>query len=139
MAVAEDFLDGTLEAMEAFAAGVAFVAFHDRGPLMRGHGSGAGIGEQVDQNVGGGKKEQVVVSGFEQLFPFFAGGPVNAFDAEWFDDGFDGHDYGSSSPFRRRKLSRYAGQYRNAPGILGRRFSHPNGRPASLRNLFAWW
>ena len=49
--VTEDFLDGVLEAVEAAAAGVAFVAFHDGGPLMRGHGPGAGVGEQVDQDI----------------------------------------------------------------------------------------
>ena len=65
--VAEDFLDGIFEAVEAAAAGVAFVAFHDGGPLVRGHGAGAGIGEQVDQDIVGGQKEQVVVRGFEQL------------------------------------------------------------------------
>src|SRR5579864_968193 len=51
MAVAKDFLDGALEMVEAAAAGVAFVAFHDRGPLVRGHGSGAGVSEQVDQDI----------------------------------------------------------------------------------------
>ena len=65
--VAEDVLDGILEAVEAAAAGVAFVAFHDGGPLVRGHGAGAGVGEQVDQDIVGGEEEQVVVGGFEQL------------------------------------------------------------------------
>src|ERR1019366_5385276 len=36
-----------LEAEEAFAAGVGFVAAHHGGPLFGGHGAGAGIGEQV--------------------------------------------------------------------------------------------
>jgi hypothetical protein len=62
--VAEDFLNGRLKAIEAAAAGIAFVAFHDGGPLMRGHGSGAGIGEQVDEDIVCGEKEQVVVRGF---------------------------------------------------------------------------
>ena len=92
--VAEDILNGILEAVEAAAAGVAFVAFHDGGPLVRGHGAGAGVGEQVDQDIVGGEKEEVVVGGFEQLLALLARGPAkgfDAFDAEGFDDGFDGH------------------------------------------------
>ena len=94
VAVAEDFLDGILEAVEAAAAGVAFVAFHDGGPLVGGHGSGAGVGEQIDEDIVGGEKEEIVVGGFEELLALLAGGPVegfDAFDAEGFDDGFDGH------------------------------------------------
>jgi hypothetical protein len=55
--VTEDILDGTFEMVEAAATGVAFIAFHDRGPLVRGHGSGAGVGEQVDQDIVRGEKE----------------------------------------------------------------------------------
>ena len=94
VAVAEDVLDGILEAVEAAAAGVAFVAFHDGGPLVGGHGSGAGVGEQVDEDIVGGEQEKVVVGGFEKLLALFAGGPADGFDAldaEGFDDGFDGH------------------------------------------------
>ena len=94
VAVAEDFLDGILEAVEAAAARVAFVAFHDGGPLMRGHGTGAGVGEKVDEDIVGGEEEEIVVRGLEELFALCAGGPVegfDAFDAERFDDGFYGH------------------------------------------------
>src|ERR1700688_1475979 len=42
--VSEDILDGGAESFEAAAAGVTLVAFHDGGPLVGGHGSGAGIG-----------------------------------------------------------------------------------------------
>ena len=52
--VAKDVLDGIFEAVEAAAAGVAFVAFHDGRPLVGGHGAGAGVGEQVDQDIVGG-------------------------------------------------------------------------------------
>ena len=55
--VAEDILNGILEAIEAAAAGVAFVAFHDGGPLVGGHGAGAGVGEQVDEDIVGGEQE----------------------------------------------------------------------------------
>ena len=85
-----------LKRVEAAAAGVAFVAFHDRGPLVRGHGAGAGIGEQVDQDIVGGQQEQVVVRGVEQLLALGAGCPAQGFDAldaEGFDDGFDGHGH----------------------------------------------
>ena len=94
VAVAEDILNRIPEAVEAAAAGVAFVALHDRGPLVRGHGSGAGVGEEVDEDIVGRQEEEVVVGGFEELLALWAGGPVkrfDAFDAEGFDDGFDGH------------------------------------------------
>ena len=53
--VAENILNGVLEAVEAAAARVTLVPLHDRGPLVRGHGSGAGVGEQVDQDIVGRK------------------------------------------------------------------------------------
>ena len=88
--VAEDVLHGVAEAIEAAAAGVALVAFHDGGPLVRGHGAGAGVGEQVDEDIVGGQQKQVVVRGAEQLLALGAGGPANgldALDAEGLDDG----------------------------------------------------
>ena len=57
VAVAKNILHRILEAIETLAAGVTFVAFHDGGPLVRGHGSSAGVGEQVDEDVVGGKKK----------------------------------------------------------------------------------
>ena len=51
--IAEDVLDGVAEVIEASAAGVALVAFHDGRPLMGGHGAGAGVGQQVDEHVVG--------------------------------------------------------------------------------------
>ena len=65
--VAEDVLDGVAETIEAAAAGVALVAFHDRRPLMRGHGAGAGVGEQIDEHIVGWKQEEVVVRGAQKL------------------------------------------------------------------------
>ena len=94
--VAEDVLDGVAEADEAAAAGVALVAFHDRGPLVRGHGAGAGVGEQVDEDVVGREQEQVVVRGAEEFFALGAGGPadgLDGLDAEGLDDGADGHGF----------------------------------------------
>ena len=64
--VAEDVLNGRFEVIEALAAGVAFVAFHDGGPLMGGHGACAGVGEEVDEDVFSGHEEEVVVRGFEK-------------------------------------------------------------------------
>ena len=92
--VAGDVLHRVAEAVEAAAAGVAFVALHDRRPLVRGHGAGAGVGEQVDQHVVGAQQEKIVVRVAEQLLPLLAGGPADGFDAldaEGFDDGL-GHD-----------------------------------------------
>ncbi len=99
------------EAIEAAAAGVAFVALHDGGPLMGGHGAGAGIGEQVDEHVVGGQEKQVVVRGLEKSFALGAGGPANGldtFDAERLDDGLGDHEgsfgaRGSESDSRTRR------------------------------------
>jgi hypothetical protein len=87
--VPEDVLHGVAELIEAAAAGVAFVAFHNGRPLVGGHGSGAGIGEQVDEDIVGGEEKKIVAGGAEQLLALHAGGPANrfdAFDAERFDD-----------------------------------------------------
>ena len=62
--VADDVLDGVAETVEAAAAGVALVAFHDGGPLMGGHGAGAGVGEEIDEYIVGVEEEEVVVGGF---------------------------------------------------------------------------
>ena len=98
--VAEDVLHGIAEAVEAAAAGVALVAFHDGGPLMRGHGAGAGVGQQVDEDVVGREQKQVVVRGAQQMLALFAGGPadgLNALDAERLDDGLDGHVFSAAA------------------------------------------
>ena len=60
VAEAGELVDHALEAEEALAAGVGFVAAHHRRPLFGGHGAGAGIGEQIDQDVAGVDEEQVV-------------------------------------------------------------------------------
>ena len=52
------------ETARSSAARVALVAPHHRRPLLGGHGAGAGVGQQVDQHVIGGQKEQVVVRRF---------------------------------------------------------------------------
>ena len=88
--VAEDILNGSAELLEAAAAGITLVAFHHGGPLVGGHGASAGIGEQVDEDIVGGQKKEVVVRGAEQLLALRAGRPVNgldALDAKGFDDG----------------------------------------------------
>ncbi len=105
VAVAEDVLDRVAEVVEAAAAGVALVAFHDGGPLMSRHGAGAGVGEQVDEHIVGRQEEQVVVGGTQQLFTLRAGGPadrLDALDAERLDDGFGGH--GGSQIIRRPQI-----------------------------------
>jgi hypothetical protein len=80
--------------VEAFASGVRLVALHDACPLVGGHGAGAGVGEQVDEDVVGFKQEEVVMRGAKELFTLGAGGPANGFDgldAEGLDDGFCRH------------------------------------------------
>ena len=65
VAEAGEIVDHALQAEEALAAGVGFVAAHHGGPLLGGHGAGAGIGEQIDQDVAGFDEEEVVAGLFE--------------------------------------------------------------------------
>ena len=67
------------ETVERRAAGVGFVALHDRAPLPGAHAGGAGIGQQVDQHVIRVQCEQVVVSSLDALFPLLAGGHADGF------------------------------------------------------------
>ena len=90
MTIAEDVLDRVAKAVEAPAAGVTFVAFHDGGPLVGRHGAGAGVGQQVNQHVVRRQQEQVVVGGAQQLFALLARCPadrLDALDAERLNDG----------------------------------------------------
>ena len=90
MLVAKDILNRIAKPIEAAAAGVALVALHHCGPLMSGHGAGSGVGEEIDQNIVGGKKKQVVKRSPQQLLALRPRGPVNrldALDAERLDDG----------------------------------------------------
>jgi hypothetical protein len=90
----EDVLNGVAEVVEGFRAGIAFVAAHDGGPLVGGHGSGAGVGKQVDEDVVRGEKEEVVEGGAEEVDTLGAGGPtdrLNGLDAEGLDDRSYGH------------------------------------------------
>ena len=79
-----------LEAEEALAAGVGFVAAHHRRPLLGGHRAGAGIGQQVDQDVARFDQEEVVAGRFQIALAFRRRGVaqrLHALDAERFDDG----------------------------------------------------
>ena len=61
-----------------------------RGPLLGGHGAGAGIGQQVDQDVARLDQEQVVAGRLEIPLALLARGVaqrLDALDAEWLDDG----------------------------------------------------
>ena len=92
--ITDDVLNRILEADKAAAAGVALIALHDCRPLVRGHGTGAGVSEQVDENIVGRKQKKIVMRGAQQAFPLLARGPANRFnalDAKWLDDGFGGH------------------------------------------------
>ena len=51
VAEAGEVVHRLFQAEKGLAAGVRFVAAHDGGPLLGGHGAGAGVGEEVDQDV----------------------------------------------------------------------------------------
>ena len=99
MAISEDVLHRVPEVVEALAAGIALIPFHHARPLVSRHGSGSGIGKQIDENVVGRQQKQVVARSAQQLFPLLAGGPangLNALNAKRFDDGFCSHGRPSS-------------------------------------------
>ena len=77
---AHDFLHGRLETIEAVRARVGFVAEHEGRPLFLAHGSGTGVGEQVDVHVFGLEGEHVVMGFLERLLAFFPAGEMDAFD-----------------------------------------------------------
>ncbi len=90
MLVAENILHRRAKLLEAAAAGITLIAFHHSRPLVGGHGAGAGIGKQVNQNIVGGQQKEVVERRAQRLLPLGASRPVNrldAFDAKGFDDG----------------------------------------------------
>jgi hypothetical protein len=94
MPVAEDVLHRVAKAVKATAPGITLVAFHDCGPLVRGHGSGTRIREEVNQDVVGRQQEEVVVGGLEKALALGARRPadrLDTLDAKGLDDGA-GHE-----------------------------------------------
>ncbi len=90
----EQRLHRALEDLEGWAAGIGFVTMLDRGPLIATHGTGARVGEQVDQHIVGVQVEQVVAGSLECRQALDLGGHAdrgNGLDAEGFDDGAKGH------------------------------------------------
>src|SRR5258708_4765185 len=86
-----EILHHALQAVETFAAGVRFVAAHHGRPLFGGHCDGAGIGQEIDQDIFGVDEEQVVAGLLEETLALFGRCLPERFDAlnaEWFDDGF---------------------------------------------------
>ena len=52
-----EFIDCALEAKDALASSVGFIATHHCRPLFSGHGAGAGISQKIDQKVAGFDEE----------------------------------------------------------------------------------
>lgn len=92
--IAEDVLNRVAEMIEAAAPGIALITLHQRRPLVGRHGAGAGVSQQIDQNVFRRQKKDVVVSCPEHLLPLSSGRPAYRFptlDSKRLDDGFHGH------------------------------------------------
>ena len=88
---AGELVDHFFEPEKTFAARVRFVAAHHGRPLRGGHRAGAGIGQQVDQNIGRAQLEKIVAGLFEKLLALLRRGVaqrLDAADAERLDDGF---------------------------------------------------
>ena len=65
MAEAGEVVDRLFQTVEALTSGVGFVAAHNRRPLPSRHGAGAGVGQEIDENVAGGNEEEIVPGVFE--------------------------------------------------------------------------
>jgi hypothetical protein len=50
---------------------IGLVAAHDRRPLLLAHRAGAGVGQQVDEDIFGFEGEEVVACFFERGFALF--------------------------------------------------------------------
>ena len=95
VSISKDVLNRVAELIEATAARVTLIAFHHGGPLVTGHGAGAGIGQKVDQDVVGRKEKEVIVCGAKQIFALLASSSSNgldALDAERLNDGLRHED-----------------------------------------------
>src|SRR6266542_6391816 len=57
VAISKNVLHRIAKAIEALAARVALISFHNGGPLVCGHGARAGVGQQINQYISSGKKE----------------------------------------------------------------------------------
>src|SRR5690606_29967646 len=91
---AGELLHGAFHAHPGTAAGVGLVAFHDAGPLVGAHGTGAAVGHQVDDHVRGAQQKGVVVRLLQQLHALGLSAQadgLNALDAEGLDDGTELH------------------------------------------------
>ena len=99
VAKSENSLYCITEAREARRTGIGLIAAHHGGPLFGGHGGGAGIGEQVDENLLGIDQKEIVAGRFDQLLALFSRGAPNGLDtldAEGFDNGSNGHGFADS-------------------------------------------
>ncbi len=132
-----------LQPEEAFAAGVGLVAAHHRRPLLRGHGAGAGIGEQIDQDIARFDEEQVVAGTGQETLALIRRRIVerlDALDAEGLDDGLhlDYYFIGSRAPCLRASRrwhaappGRPASGFRSPPP--GRLPARPSSHPPTRR------
>ena len=83
-----DLPDLVLESEETSAAGVRFIPLHDRSPLSRTHGRGAGVGQEIEKNILRPDQEEVIEGGLEYLLSLFSGSKpdrLHHFDSKGLD------------------------------------------------------
>ena len=100
-------LHGVAEPVERAAAGVRFVALHERAPLRRRHRASARVRQQVDEHVVGVQEEHVEAGRGERHLAVLALAELqrlHGLDAERLDDRVEAHAYTLlSSPRRSRR------------------------------------
>ncbi len=112
--------DFALEAEEAAAAGVGFLAAHDARPLVRAHGGRAAVGQQVDEHLVGRDEEEVIVAAAEGFLALLDGGEadrLDRLDLEGLDDGLHGPH-----------LSTFTVRGQSTGAVVGGRSPHYNFR-----------
>ena len=77
---AEDVIDSGFEALVRARACIGFVAAHDRRPLLGAHRAGAGVGQQVDEDVLCVEGEEVVARRLKRGFALFARDQADRFN-----------------------------------------------------------
>jgi hypothetical protein len=77
---AGNVLDDGFKAIKTTRTGIALIPFHDGSPLSAGHGTGAGIGQPINQHIFSMKLENVEFGLLQQLDALDTAGHADRFD-----------------------------------------------------------
>ena len=81
-AALKDVAEGVEQDIVAGVAAIGLVAQHQGGPLLVGHGGGAGVGEHIDRQHTGGECKLIIMGGFQDAFALLDGNVGNIADGK---------------------------------------------------------